>query len=114
MLLAGDEFGQTQHGNNNAYAQDNETAWLDWMGISANGRGLREFARKLIATRKAFPILFRSRFMVGSYNEELDVKDVAWLTPLGEDMTTEQWHDVLSRSDSCRRRRHGSAAARRR
>ena len=46
MLLAGDEFGQTQHGNNNAYAQDNETAWLDWMGISANGRSLREFARK--------------------------------------------------------------------
>jgi glycogen operon protein len=93
MLLAGDEFGQTQHGNNNAYAQDNETAWLDWMGISANGRSLREFARKLIATRKAFPILFRSRFMVGSYNEDLDLKDVAWPTPLGAEMTTEQWHD---------------------
>ena len=76
MLLAGDEFGHTQNGNNNAYAQDNETTWLDWMGITANGRSLREFTRKLIATRKAFPILYRSRFLVGSHNEELDVKDV--------------------------------------
>src|SRR6185295_4017920 len=80
MLLAGDEFGHTQNGNNNAYAQDNETTWLDWMHIPANGRGLREFVRKLIATRKAFPILYRSRFLVGSHNEELDVKDVAWLS----------------------------------
>jgi glycogen operon protein len=93
MLLAGDEFGHTQNGNNNAYAQDNETTWLDWMGISANGRNLREFARKLIATRKAFPILYRSRFLVGSHNEELDVKDVTWLSPSGEEMTTDQWQD---------------------
>lgn len=63
------------------------------MSISANGRNLREFARKLIATRKAFPILYRSRFLVGSHNEELDVKDVAWLSPSGEEMTTEQWQD---------------------
>ncbi|MBJ7408690.1 MAG: glycogen debranching enzyme GlgX, partial [Bradyrhizobium sp.] len=93
MLLAGDEFGHTQNGNNNAYAQDNETTWLNWMGITANGRGLREFTRKLIATRKSFPILYRSRFLVGSQNEELDVKDVTWLSPSGEEMTTEQWHD---------------------
>src|SRR6195952_3263849 len=93
MLLAGDEFGHTQKGNNNAYAQDNEITWLDWNGISANGRSLREFTRKLIATRKAFPILYRSRFLVGSHNEELDVKDVTWLAPSGEEMTTEQWED---------------------
>lgn len=84
MLLVSDEFSQTQQGNNNAYAQDNETSWLDWMNITANGRSLREFTRKLIATRKAFPILFRSRFLVGSHNEELDVKDVAWLSPSGK------------------------------
>ena len=57
------------------------------------GRSLREFTRKLIATRKAFPILYRSRFLVGSHNEELDVKDVTWLSPTGDEMTTEQWHD---------------------
>jgi glycogen operon protein len=93
MLLAGDEFGQTQKGNNNAYAQDNETTWLNWMGITTNGRSLREFVRKLIATRKAFPILYRSRFLVGSHNEDLDVKDVTWLSPSGDEMTTEQWED---------------------
>ena len=87
----------SQHGNNNAYAQDNEITWLDWLGISSQGRSLREFTRKLIATRKAFPILYRARFVVGAHNEELDVKDVAWLSPSGEDMTTEQWHDGNAR-----------------
>ena len=97
MLLAGDEFGHTQKGSNNAYAQDNETTWLDWLGITSQGRALREFTRKLIATRKAFPILYRSRFVVGAHNEELDVKDVTWLSPSGEEMTTEQWHDGNAR-----------------
>ncbi|MBO4225439.1 glycogen debranching protein GlgX [Bradyrhizobium neotropicale] len=93
MLLAGDEFGHSQKGNNNAYAQDNETTWLDWMKISPEGRALREFTRKLIAMRKAFPILYRSRFLIGTHNEELDVKDVTWLAPSGEEMTVEQWQD---------------------
>ncbi|HEY0800021.1 MAG TPA: glycogen debranching protein GlgX [Steroidobacteraceae bacterium] len=97
MLLAGDEFGHSQKGNNNAYAQDNETTWLDWLGITLQGRSLREFTRKVIAMRKAFPILYRSRFVVGALNEELDVKDVAWLSPAGEDMTTEQWQDGNAR-----------------
>ncbi|MBP1294247.1 glycogen debranching protein GlgX [Bradyrhizobium elkanii] len=97
MLLAGDEFGHTQNGNNNAYAQDNETTWLDWMGMSAKGRGLRNFVRGLIVLRKAFPILYRSRFLVGTHNEELDVKDVTWLSPTGEEMTAEQWQDGNAR-----------------
>jgi glycogen operon protein len=67
------------------------------MGSSARGRALREFTRKLIATRKAFPILYRSRFVVGSQNEELDVKDVSWLAPTGDEMTTDQWHDENAR-----------------
>jgi isoamylase len=97
MLLAGDEFGHSQNGNNNAYAQDNETTWLDWLGITPQGRSLREFTRKVIAIRKAFPILYRSRFVVGALNEELDVRDVAWLSPAGEDMTIEQWQDGNAR-----------------
>jgi glycogen operon protein len=97
MLLAGDEFGHTQNGNNNAYAQDNETTWLHWMKIAATGRDLREFVRKLIAMRKAFPILYRGRFLVGLHNEELDVKDVAWLSPTGDEMTIEQWQDGNAR-----------------
>ncbi len=97
MLLAGDEFGHSQGGNNNAYAQDNETTWLDWLAIDSQGHALREFTRKLIAIRKAFPILYRSRFVVGNYNEPLDVKDVAWLSPTGEEMTQEQWDDANAR-----------------
>jgi isoamylase len=97
MLLAGDEFGHTQRGNNNAYAQDNETSWLDWLAISSGGRSLREFVRRLTSTRRSFPILHRSRFLVGSHNEELDVKDVTWLAPSGEEMTTTQWDDGNAR-----------------
>ena len=83
MLLAGDEFGHTQNGNNNAYAQDNETTWLDWLAIDRQGAALREFTRKLIDIRKAFPVLTRGRFVIGTYNEALDVKDVTWLAPTG-------------------------------
>jgi isoamylase len=93
MLLAGDEFGHSQNGSNNAYAQDNEISWLNWLGIGTQGRALREFTRKVIATRKAFPSLYRSRFLVGSRNEELDVTDVSWLSPSGTEMSTEQWQD---------------------
>ncbi len=93
MLLAGDEFGHTQKGMNNAYAQDNEITWLDWAGINADGRALREFTRKLIAVRKAYPILHRGRFLVGEYNEELDVKDVTWLAPDGAEMGGDHWGD---------------------
>ena len=80
MLLAGDEFGRTQQGNNNAYCQDNEISWINW-DIGEGGTELAEFVRKLIALRKSFPILRRSRFLTGEYNAELDVKDVSWLTP---------------------------------
>jgi isoamylase len=97
MLLAGDEFGHSQKGNNNAYAQDNAITWLDWNAVAASGRTMREFVRKLIATRKAFPILYRARFLLGSYNEELDVKDVTWLSPAGEEMSPEQWNDGNAR-----------------
>ena len=58
---------------------------------------MREFTRKLTATRKAFPILYRGRFVIGTLNEELDVKDVTWLSPAGEEMATEQWEDSNAR-----------------
>jgi isoamylase len=97
MLLAGDEFGHSQGGNNNAYNQDNETTWLDWLAIGPQAQALREFTRKLIDIRKAFPILYRGRFVIGSYNEELDVKDVTWLTPDGQEMNDGHWQDIHAR-----------------
>jgi isoamylase len=97
MILAGDEFGHTQEGNNNAYAQDNEITWLAWEKITPEGRDLLEFTRRLIAVRKAYPILHRGRFLAGRYNEELEVKDVTWITPVGEEMDEGHWHDANAR-----------------
>ena len=97
MLLAGDEFARSQDGNNNAYCQDNEISWIDWEGIEPDGRAQAEFVRKLLMIRRALPMLRRGRFLTGEYDEELGVKDVTWLTPAGEEMTTEHWKDPHGR-----------------
>jgi isoamylase len=96
MLLAGDEFGRTQQGNNNAYCQDNEISWVNWE-IDEYNRLLIDFTRRLIGVRKAFPILRRNRFLTGEYNAELDVRDVRWLTPSATDMDDAQWQDDNAR-----------------
>jgi glycogen operon protein len=96
MLLAGDEFSRTQHGNNNPYCQDNEIGWIDW-NIDDEGRELMAFTRRLIQLRRAYPILRRGRFLVGHYNEDLGVKDVTWLSPAGEEMNEAQWNESHAR-----------------
>jgi isoamylase len=96
MLLAGDEFGRTQQGNNNAYCQDNEISWVTWE-IDEYNRLLIDFVRRLVAVRNAFPILRRNRFLSGEYNADLDVHDVRWLTPSATDMGDEQWNDPNAR-----------------
>ena len=98
MILAGDEFGHTQRGTNNAYAQDNEITWLDWDAVDDEGRSLREFTRRLTAIRRTYPILHRGRFLSGERNEELDVKDVTWLAPDGVEMGAAHWSDGGARS----------------
>jgi glycogen operon protein len=97
MILAGDELGRTQNGNNNAYCQDNEINWLDWEGAGEDGQRLLAFTRKLIALRQAFPVLRRGRFLTGEMDEELGAKDVTWLTPGGAEMTQDNWSDGLAR-----------------
>jgi isoamylase len=97
MILAGDEFGRSQHGNNNGYAQDNEISWVRWSEIGELDRELIEFVRKLIALRHALPVLRRSRFFTGEYNPELGVKDITWLNPDGNEMQQEQWSDTRAR-----------------
>ncbi|MGE5640272.1 MAG: glycogen debranching protein GlgX [Clostridia bacterium] len=93
MILAGDEIGRTQNGNNNAYCQDNEINWIDWSTMSDGGKDLLEFTRRLIRIRASHPILTRGRFLAGWHNKRLDVKDVAWLTPAGTEMAEEHWKD---------------------
>ena len=92
MLVAGDELGRTQGGNNNAYCQDNEISWLNW-DIAARGRSLIDFTRKLTALRHRYPILRRNRFLTGAYDEELEVKDVTWINASGDEMRAEDWAD---------------------
>ncbi|WP_244816084.1 glycogen debranching protein GlgX [Caballeronia sp. Lep1P3] len=93
MVLAGDEFGRTQQGNNNAYCQDNEISWVDWEGIDDDGRALTEFVRKLTTLRHTLPVLRRQRFLTGEFREDLQLADVQWLSPSGTPLTPEQWDD---------------------
>jgi isoamylase len=97
MILAGDEFGRTQKGNNNAYCQDNEISWLDWEGIDDEGRALTEFVKNLTTLRHRLPVLRRGRFLTGEYNADLDVTDTRWLSPTGTDLSQEQWDDTAMR-----------------
>jgi isoamylase len=98
MILAGDEVARTQRGNNNAYAQDNEISWLDWEGIDTYGWDLFEFTKRLIEFRQRQPLFHRGRFLTGAFNEDIGVKDVAWLDPTAQEMTTEQWTDPNAKS----------------
>jgi glycogen operon protein len=94
MMVAGDEIGHTQNGNNNAYCQDNELTWIDWSKLNDGGRRLMEFVRRVIQIRNQHPILQRGRFLAGTHNPHLDVKDVTWLTPEGIEIQEAQWSDA--------------------
>jgi isoamylase len=85
MLLAGDEMGRTQQGNNNAYCQDNEITWLDWGDPDT---GLLEFTRRLIALRHAHPVFRRNRFLAGA-----ETADLRWYTPAGTYLQAGDWSD---------------------
>ncbi len=93
MLLAGDEFGRSQRGNNNAYCQDNEISWVDWEGIDERGRALQRFVQRLLRIRAALPVLRRGRFLTGDWDDALQVKDVTWLSPDGTEHDQGQWDD---------------------
>jgi isoamylase len=92
MLLAGDEFGRTQQGNNNAYCQDNAISWVDWK-LAASNAALIRLVQKLTALRHKYPILRRNRFLTGAYDEELEVKDLTWINASGAEMRDEDWSD---------------------
>ncbi|HDR17098.1 MAG TPA: glycogen debranching enzyme GlgX [Desulfobacteraceae bacterium] len=91
MLLAGDEFGNSQAGNNNAYCQDNETGWLDWPEIDDSGRMQAAFVSRLIKLRESHIVFHRNRFFHSSIIPGTDVKDVIWIRPDGGEMTQEDW-----------------------
>jgi glycogen operon protein len=90
MLLAGDEMGRTQQGNNNAYCQDNEISWVDW-SLDERKVALLEHARALIALRNAHPVFRRRRFFQGQAIHGSGVKDIGWFTPDGAEMDDARW-----------------------
>jgi isoamylase len=91
MLLAGDEMGHTQQGNNNAYCQDNEISWLDWSRADAE-RDLLQFTEALATLRREHPVFRRRRFFRGRRAADDDENsDITWLTPGGQEMTQEDW-----------------------
>ncbi|MDO8433011.1 MAG: glycogen debranching protein GlgX [Candidatus Binatus sp.] len=88
MLLAGDEIGRTQNGNNNAYSQDNRTSWIDWASADPN---LLDFTRRLIQLRRRHRVFRRRGWFTGRPPKGARVKDLAWFRPDGAEMTAEDW-----------------------
>jgi glycogen operon protein len=112
MLLAGDERGHTQQGNNNAYCQDNEITWLDWHSADA---ALTGFTRRVLALRAAHSVFRRRHFFSGTAADPRDLPDIAWLSDEGHEIAPAQWADpglhhlavFLNGDLAPRRGRHG-------
>ena len=98
MLLAGDEIGHTQGGNNNAYCQDNDISWLEWENIRPEDEALREFVRYLVHLRRQHRVFSRPRFFRGEVVSEDGLKDITWVTPAGVEATGEDWENQVALS----------------
>ncbi len=91
MMLAGDEMGRTQRGNNNAYCQDNEVSWLNWEQ-AATEQDLLQFTETLTGLRRDHPLFRRRRFFRGQpHTPTGELGDIVWLTPTGQEMTEADW-----------------------
>ncbi|MFB7285820.1 glycogen debranching protein GlgX [Actinacidiphila glaucinigra] len=97
MLAHGDEFGRTQQGNNNAYCQDNELAWVPWPKEGdADTEQLHDFTRQMVWLRRDHPVFRRRRFFHGRPVEGThdELSDIAWFTPEGEEMAQDDWQEA--------------------
>ena len=95
MLLGGDELGRTQHGNNNAWCQDNEISWFDW---DAADDSLVSFVRGVIAFRREHPVFRRETFLTGTETRGSGLPDVWWFRPDGRRMTMRDWQQQPGRT----------------
>jgi glycogen operon protein len=91
MISGGDELSRTQHGNNNAYCQDNEISWTDWTLNDERCTWL-DFCRLVIQLRRRHPVLRRRHFLHGRRLRGSEVKDVMWLAPRGQEMSEAEWN----------------------
>ncbi|MFZ1416656.1 MAG: glycogen debranching protein GlgX [Defluviicoccus sp.] len=97
MLLAGDEIGSSQNGNNNAYCQDNALSWIDWQPIDGEERPLVEFVRAIIRLRRDHIVFHRRHFFHARFIPGTDIQDITWLKPDGGEMTEADWADGEAR-----------------
>jgi len=102
MLLAGDEMGRTQQGNNNAYCQDNEISWVNWAVYDHDegDQALFDYVRALIRLRAEHPVFRRRKFFRGQppRGGRQRLGDIAWFTPVGQEMTGEDWDAGFAKS----------------
>jgi glycogen operon protein len=97
MLQAGDEIGRTQHGNNNAYCQDNELSWIDW-NLDQARKQLLEFTRLMIGLFHRHPVLRRRKFFQGRRIRSSEIRDLVWFRADGTEMTDEDWNNNMAHS----------------
>jgi isoamylase len=104
MLLGGDEFGRTQRGNDNAYCQDNTISWLDWKQAgSPASQALIAFVTRVIALRRAYPVLRSRRFLHGRHAPAPGIPDIAWFDARGEIISADAWNNPEQRVIMLRR-----------
>ncbi|MET0741401.1 MAG: glycogen debranching protein GlgX [Candidatus Nanopelagicales bacterium] len=92
MVVAGDEMGRTQGGNNNAYCQDNEVSWVNW-DLAAWQRDFLSFTRALVAIRREHPVFRQRHFFDGRPMREGGPQDLSWFTPNGHEFDLAAWND---------------------
>jgi glycogen operon protein len=100
MILAGDELGHSQNGNNNAYCQDNETSWIDWRDPDGEGETFLHFARRVIELRRSYRAFRRDTFFSG-LTDATGHKDIIWIHLSGREMGDSDWHDRNLSSFGC-------------
>jgi isoamylase len=98
MLQAGDEFGRSQRGNNNAYCHDDELAWVDWAAIGPEDEALTDFVRELASLRRHHVVLRRTRFFRGLSDSLGESKDITWIRPDGNEKQDADWEAAFARS----------------
>jgi glycogen operon protein len=96
MVLAGDELGRTQNGNNNAYCQDSETSWVDW-NLDEEQREFLDFVAHMIGLRRRHAVFSRRRFLRANAINVEGLKEIVWLTPEGTEMTETEWNQHFAR-----------------
>ena len=101
MLLAGDEIGRTQQGNNNAYCQDNEINWLDWAALNETGGDLLEFTKRVVEIRQKWVQFYSDTYIHRPESGAGAYRDAVWLSSSGFEMNDTDWHQAEHNTIAC-------------